>query len=48
MAQRCKNRRAVLFFRCSKVEGHAGRHKASEKEIRDKLRQLTDKIVRRK
>ena len=47
MVQRCKVRKAVLFLRCVRPEGHRGRHRASEKEIRDKLRQLVDRLVKK-
>jgi hypothetical protein len=46
MAPRCKSRKAVLYLRCVKPDGHRGSHKASEKEIRNKLRQLVDILTK--
>ena len=46
MAPRCKSRKAVLFLRCVKPVGHRGKHKANEKEIKNKLRQLVDELTK--
>lgn len=45
MAPRCKRRKAVLYLRCVRPDGHRGKHRASEKEIRNKLRQLVDMLT---
>ena len=45
MAPRCKSRKAVLYLRCVRPDGHRGKHRASEKEIKNKLRQLVDMLT---
>ena len=45
MAPRCKSRKAVLYLRCVRPDGHRGKHRASEKEIKNKLRHLVDMLT---
>jgi|HubBroStandDraft_6_1064221.scaffolds.fasta_scaffold1671069_3 hypothetical protein len=45
MAPRCKSRKAMLYLRCVRPDGHRGKHRASEKEIRNKLRQLVEMLT---
>ena len=35
----------MLYLRCVRPDGHRGKHRASEKEIKNKLRQLVDMLT---